>query len=194
VGLNPAFQTTLHFSRFTLHRVNRAFRKSHSVGGKGQNVAIACEQHGHPARVTVLQTLGGLFGSHVARVLDEKEIHHVSVHVRGTTRTCTTALCLATGEMTELIEPAGRVEPENRKTVERIAQALVSQSPQMKCIALCGSLPPGITGSTYSYIATCKPSNVLLFLDAYKDVDCLATGKVDVLKINAEEACVLAGL
>lgn len=36
VGLNPAFQTTLHFEQFKPFKVNRAFRKCHSIGGKGK--------------------------------------------------------------------------------------------------------------------------------------------------------------
>lgn len=46
IGLNPAFQSTLHFDRFQLGQVNRAVRKCNSIGGKGQNFAIACWQYG----------------------------------------------------------------------------------------------------------------------------------------------------
>lgn len=35
-GLNPAFQTTLHFDAFRPGKVNRAQRKCHSIGGKGR--------------------------------------------------------------------------------------------------------------------------------------------------------------
>lgn len=61
-------------------------------------------------------------------------------------------------------------------------------------IALCGTLPPGVTGSTYAMIAQLKPVNCLLFVDACQDIEpCLESGMVDVLKINVEEASVLAG-
>lgn len=35
LGLNPAFQATLHFDWFRPGKVNRAVRKANSIGGKG---------------------------------------------------------------------------------------------------------------------------------------------------------------
>ncbi|KAJ3053565.1 hypothetical protein HK097_003942 [Rhizophlyctis rosea] len=193
VGLNPAFQTTLYFDNYRQGKVNRAYRKSHSIGGKGQNVAMACEQHGEKDKVSILQFIGGMTGSYIQRVLDEKGIHQISVPVAKGTRTCTTVLDKRTGEMTELIEPAGRVGAEERELLEKWAVTLL-KDPKLEAIALCGSLPPGITGSTYTLIAENKPEKCVLLLDACSDVDCLKTGKVDILKINSEEAAVLAGM
>jgi fructose-1-phosphate kinase PfkB-like protein len=57
-GLNPAFQSTLQFEHFQPGEVNRSFRKSNSIGGKGQNVAIACKQYGCEDRCILLQITG----------------------------------------------------------------------------------------------------------------------------------------
>ncbi|KAJ3039904.1 hypothetical protein HDV00_011687 [Rhizophlyctis rosea] len=153
---------------------------------------MACEQHGEKDKVTILQPIGGMTGSYIQRVLDEKGIHQISVPVAKGTRTCTTVLDKRTGEMTELIEPAGRVGADERERLESLALLLL-KDPKLEAIALCGSLPPGITGSTYTLIAEHKPDKCVLLLDACNDVDCLKTGKVDILKINSEEAAVLAG-
>jgi fructose-1-phosphate kinase PfkB-like protein len=90
--------------------------------------------------------------------------------------------------MTELIEPAGRVELAERNLIENRVKELISNSKRLEGIALCGTLPPGITGSIYSLIATMKPRGCVVLLDAYQNIECLNTGKVDVLKINTEEA------
>lgn len=60
-----------------------------------------------------------------------------------------------------------------------------------KCL---GTLPPGVTGSIYSMITQMKPPNVVLLVDHYQQVECLSTGKVDILKINSDEARALCNL
>ncbi|KAL7748960.1 hypothetical protein RI367_005608 [Sorochytrium milnesiophthora] len=202
VGLNPAFQTTLHFSRFAAGRVNRAFRKSHSIGGKGQNVAIACQQYGRASQVTVLQFVGGPTGEYIRSVLDEKGIHHVSVITDKPTRVCTTVLDFQSNTSTELIEPSSKVSAEELEQFRSLVDSmLVSDTPasnnasptQLRAMALCGTYPSGVDGRIYEYICERKPDGVFLLLDAYKDTALiLQTGKVDVLKINCEEACQLA--
>ncbi|KAI8903171.1 hypothetical protein EDD86DRAFT_278861 [Gorgonomyces haynaldii] len=160
--LNPAFQSTLHFERFQFGKVNRAYRKCNSVG---QNFAIACSQWGEGDKVTVLQCVGGMTGEYIKSYLDEFGIEHYSID-----------------------EPAGRVDAEERQKLEKLATQLLTSSPKLEGIALCGTLPAGITGSTYINIAQLKPPNCLLFLDAFQNIEVLDTGKVDILKINAEEA------
>jgi fructose-1-phosphate kinase PfkB-like protein len=103
VGLNPAFQSTLHFERFRKGHVNRAVRKCNSIGGKGQNFAIAVSQYGEKDKVTVFQCVGGMTGKYIEAYLDELEIDHVTIPLSKTTRTCTTVLDRQTGDMTELI-------------------------------------------------------------------------------------------
>ena len=59
-------------------------------------------------------------------------------------------------------------------------------------IAWLGTYPTGITGSTYAHIARAKSPHMVLLVDAYKDVSSvLATGQVDVFKINREELAAL---
>jgi fructose-1-phosphate kinase PfkB-like protein len=61
-------------------------------------------------------------------------------------------------------------------------------------IALCGSLPGGVTGSTFSTIIQNKTPSTVVFLDACRDLDVMKTGLVDILKINSEEAISIANL
>lgn len=82
---------------------------------------------------------------------------------------------------------------QERDILENISQQLV-QSPRLEGIALCGSLPGGVTGSTFTTIIEHKKQSTIVFLDACKDLDVLKTGKVDILKVNSEEAVSIADL
>ncbi|RKP05653.1 Ribokinase-like protein [Thamnocephalis sphaerospora] len=193
VGLNPAFQTTLHFEMFNKGGVNRSFKKTHSIGGKGQNFVMACEQYGQHDRVTLLQFVGGMTGTFITQVLEEKNIHQINVRTRKATRTCTTVLDQMAGDMTELIEPTGLIRRQEREELETYAETLIANGiGGLRAIALCGTYPTGISGSTYARIARAKPANLVLLLDAYKDVtEVLSTGQVDIFKINHEELVAL---
>ncbi|KAI9144853.1 Ribokinase-like protein [Paraphysoderma sedebokerense] len=210
VGLNPAFQTTLHFDNFTVSKVNRAFRKTHSIGGKGQNFVIACQQYGAGDKVSIAQFIGGMTGIYIEKVLEEKSIDQFNVVTNKPTRTCTTVLDFLTGATTELIEPSSRIASEEKSSMETLLTSLIHNSKNLKGIAVCGTYPSGIDGSTYEFIAKLKGSKYasnpknenggkseecVLLLDAYKDIArALNTGFVNVLKINREEACLLSEL
>ncbi|KAJ1959205.1 hypothetical protein IWQ62_004705 [Dispira parvispora] len=189
IGPNAASQTTLFFDSFHPYHVNRAYKKSHSIGGKGQNCALACNQYGQPHKITLLQTLGGPTGEFITKVLHDKGLHHVTVTTSGATRTCTTLLDANTGTMTELIEPTVLLDGNECRQFEDSATRLIQWGRDtLRIIALCGSCPNGMTSSTYHNIAVQKPPHTFLFLDAVKDVhQILATQKVDMLKVNGEE-------
>jgi fructose-1-phosphate kinase PfkB-like protein len=50
-----------------------------------------------------------------------------------------------------------------------------------------GTVPPGIPVSFYPLVAKLKPENHTILLDA-TNIECLMTGRVDILKINGAEA------
>lgn len=102
--------------------------------------------------------------------------------------------------MTELIvkvlnqEPAGKVDASEKNLIESTVKHLITSSKRLEGIALCGTLPPGLTGSTYSLIAQMKPHKCFVLLDAYQNIECLNTGKINILKINSEESRKLLGV
>jgi fructose-1-phosphate kinase PfkB-like protein len=150
---------------------------------------MACEQYGQSDRVTLLQFVGGITGNFITQVLSEKNIHQVNIPTKKATRTCTTILDKYVGDMTELIEPTGLISNQERELLEKKAETLIYNGKDtLQAIALCGTFPTGITGSTYARIARAKPDHIILLLDAYKDVtEILSTGKVNIFKINHEE-------
>ena len=122
----------------------------------------------------------------------EKGIHSISIPVGKSTRTCTSLLCHDQNTMTELIEPSSLISSLELSALESHSLNLLQSNPDIRFIALCGTLPPGVNGSIYSLMCNHKPKGCWIFLDAVKEVECLDTGKVDILKVNAEEACCLA--
>ncbi|KAI9197435.1 Ribokinase-like protein [Polychytrium aggregatum] len=193
-GLNPAYQATLYFERFHPGKVNRANRKTNSIGGKGQNFAIACSEYGSKGEICLVHPLGGTTGAEVQKSIQELGIPQRIVPVAQATRTCTTILDAHTGDMTELIEPSGTISSAERKELESVVLEMFgSASQSLRGIALCGSLPPGLDGETYTFICEHRPKEAVVLLDAVSNVECLWRGLVDILKINAEEAYILAG-
>jgi fructose-1-phosphate kinase PfkB-like protein len=87
--------------------------------------------------------------------------------------------------MTEVIEPSGPVSSQEFETL--ITTSLLLLKRNLKGISICGSLPPGVPESFYVTIAQNKPDGAVLLLDAL-NADCLMTAKVDIIKINLDEA------
>ncbi|KAJ1566426.1 hypothetical protein HK096_001475, partial [Nowakowskiella sp. JEL0078] len=113
------------------------------------------------------------------------------------TRKTTTLLDEKTGDMTELIEPSAKLSTTEKAKIEEWIKDILS-NPRIKGVALCGSFPPGLSPNTYHFISSCLlPNNIVdrpvLFVDAVSDLDCLKSGRIDILKINADEASNLLG-
>lgn len=68
-------------------------------------------------------------------------------------------------------EPAGRINGEERHLIENTLTGLIGQSKRLEGIALCGTLPPGLTGSIYSLACQVKPENCVILLDAYQNAE-----------------------
>jgi fructose-1-phosphate kinase PfkB-like protein len=113
------------------------------------------------------------------------------VEIAGATRMCTTVLCSKTGVMTELIDPSATVDPSD---VSALHDAVVARMPPLRGLALCGTYPPGVDASLYADLARASGS-VTVLVDGYRGVDeTLATGAVDILKINCDELRAMTGI
>jgi len=190
VGLNPALQKTLVFDRWERGQVNRAREMLLSVGGKGQQFSRAAS-HLIPGMVTLAQFLGGENGERLGRMIDEAGVNQITVALAKETRCCTTVIDASTGDATELIEPSAAVPPgEVEQLLSRTLQALARG--EISGMALCGTYPPGVDEEFYATLARSKDKAFLL-LDSYREIAAtLATGQVDILKVNAHELRILA--
>lgn len=190
VGLNPALQKTLVFERWERGQVNRAREILTSVGGKGQQFSRAASQL-VPGGVSLAQFLGGENGARLSGMIAAAGVNQLTVAVAGETRCCITVIDSAKGEATELVEPSPPIAPaEVGELLARIRDLLARGN--LDGLALCGTYPPGVDAEFYATLARHKGSAVLL-LDGYKGIEAtLATGQVDILKVNADELRSLA--
>lgn len=187
VGLNPAFQKTLRFDRLGVGEVNRARTMRPGVGGKAVNFAVAFNRL-DPGGAAVGTFLGGETGRSVAAQLAERSVPLIAGWTQGATRVCTTVLCEASGQMTELIEPSAMILPEEAEALYGALAAAVSEA---RALALCGTYPPGIGADFYASLAGVR-GDALVLLDGYRGVEqTLSTGAVDVFKVNREELLAL---
>ncbi len=188
-GLNPVLQKTLVFEQFTPGKVNRAVSICLSAGGKGSHFARAADLLA-PGCCRAAHFLGGSSGEFVYAQLEAQGIPQLKVAIERPTRTCTTVLCQAKNEMTELIEPSPEI---TAAEAHKMRLRLLETLPGLDGLALCGTFPPGIGPDLYAELARNKGKATLL-LDAVRGVgETLATGNVDILKINLAEATALTG-
>lgn len=189
IGLNPAWQKTLTFASFQAGTVNRASEVRSGASGKGINFIRAAQRWGVEARV--LQLVGGDTGRRLCRELAREGLEHRSVRVVGATRTCTTCLDVATGTMTELIEPAGAV---TAAAVRRLRRLAMTEMAGAAGVALCGTFPPGVSPGLYADLARAATARGLpVLLDAWCAVEPTLAAGITMLKINRAELASLVG-
>jgi fructose-1-phosphate kinase PfkB-like protein/pantothenate kinase len=190
IGLNPALQKTMVFEQWDRGQVNRAIENLTSVGGKGQQFSRAAS-HLIPGMVSLAQFLGGENGERIGRMLDQAGVHQLTVTTSGETRCCVTVIDRTARDATELIEPSATIRREEADELLSKAMNLLQRG-LISGLALCGTYPPGVDESFYVRLAQAK-GNATLLLDSYRNIDAvLATGQVDILKVNAHELSSLA--
>ena len=191
VGLNPSYQKTLQMQELQVGDVNRAEELSITVGGKGQHFALASNRLGKGS-VKVAHFLGknSQEGEQMFAKLEEMGVEQEVQWHEGVTRTCMTIL-EKSGRMTEVIEPSDEIP---QADVDCLLARLVSSVSERAGVALCGTFPPGVKEEVYAGLAQSVGVDTILLLDGWKGVEqTLASRRVNVLKINAQELKWLTG-
>ncbi|KAJ2736257.1 hypothetical protein H4R23_002055 [Coemansia sp. Cherry 401B] len=185
---NPAYQITVLFDEIVLGDVNRATQQTNSLGGKGQNFAVATKQFlGTADHVLLLQILGGPTGDQIQALEDQQGFSYQTVRSQLPTRTCTTCLDARSGEMTEMVGVSGTIDAAVEVEYAQAAIDILQNDPP-RAMALCGTFPPGLCGETMARIILQRRPDTLIFVDAVKDIQpVLATRCIDILKVNSTE-------
>ena len=187
VGLNPSYQKSLQMGELKVGDVNRGERLTISVGGKGQHLALAANRLCRGSS-SVAHFLGkkGEEGNAMFESLKEMGMEQEVQWHQGVTRTCTTLL-EESGRMTEIIEPSDAIP---KPDVDAFIPRILSKGKECAGVALCGTFPPGVSEEVYAELASSVGPDTILLLDGFKGVEkTLATKRVNVLKINADELC-----
>lgn len=187
IGPNPAWQRTLTFNRLSPGCVNRALEVCFSAAGKGINLARSAKTLG--LRPSVIQLAGGATGKALIDSLNAEDISHATVETASPTRECITCLSLdGTAGATELIGPPASITPDENFEFRKVVTHSIINA---KGIALCGSLPKGVGSELYADVASTRPSESILLVDAWKDIDPLLESGIDALKINFDEIALM---
>ena len=146
LGTTPTMQRTMLFDRLTIDAVNRATEVREYASGKSVNVAKVLRTLGHEALATGF--LGGARGELLRQHLERDGIRCAFVNVPAPTRLCTTVIDRATGQVTELVEEPGPVEPAKWQELGRKLEEVLSAA---RAWVFSGSLPPGAPPDFYAH-------------------------------------------
>lgn len=136
-GLSPAWQRILVFDRLETGEVNRARESYECASGKVLNVGLALTML--RANAITLSVIGGATGQRIRWELQSFGVSARWVEDPAITRTCTTLIEPATGQITELVENAS---PIDALSWEAFRAAFIEESARADWVMLSGSLPP----------------------------------------------------
>ncbi len=136
-GLSPVWQQILVFDGLTPGEVNRASEVQWCASGKSLNAARAIMALG--ARGLTISTCGGMTGRAIRDEFNRDEIPTHWIETCHATRVCTTVIDRQTGTVTELVENAPIITPDE---LQQFEAAFESHKHDANLIVLSGSLPP----------------------------------------------------
>lgn len=161
VTLNASLDKAYIVSDFETGNVIRVKDVVCTAGGKGLNVARVVKALDEDVLATGF--LGGYQGKFIAEKLDDENICHEFVNVKGETRSCLNIIDTSTGKHTELLEPGPKVFKDEIQNFITLYEKLVKRS---SIVTLSGSVPRGVDTSIYKkLIIIAKNSNKKVILD-----------------------------
>jgi len=187
-ALSPALDTTYVVDELVPGRPHRPALVRRVAGGKALNMARAASSLG--AEVRAVPVLGGRIGDLVAELLRADGVAAAPVADDAETRVCVSIASTAAGDLTEVYEHA---VPVSAAVVDAVLGELESALAPGAWLAASGSMPPGDGGRVLPRLVDlARASSARLALDTHGEplrrlLD--AGTRVDLLKINREEAC-----
>ncbi|MDI6412760.1 MULTISPECIES: 1-phosphofructokinase family hexose kinase [Streptomyces] len=201
VTLNAALDLTYRVPHLVPHASHRVREVTERPGGKGLNVARVLAALGLPSTVT------GFAGGETGRVLrallaadaeaagpdGRALVTDALVTVAGNTRRTVGVVDETTGDTTQLNEPGPHITPDEWETFLAAYRELLDG--QVRAVALCGSLPPGVPVGAYAtLVREARTARVPVLLDTSGEP--LRRGlaaRPDIIKPNAEELAGITG-
>lgn len=184
LGLTPALQRTMFFERFRPGEVNRAREVAVTAAGKCVNVGLALAVLGDKAYVTGFN--GGAAGRLLAGDVVRRGATPAFTEIAAETRTCTTVIDGATGDVTELVQEAPAV---TRDDLDRMRRDLLGLLPRCSALTISGNLPAAFPADAYAPFAEKASSLGIPWLVDSRGAPLLATLPFRPLlaKLNRQE-------
>jgi 1-phosphofructokinase len=144
---NPGLDLTYTLPVSSSHDVDvcRASRSTLEASGKGVNVSRALHAAGMPTCAVL--PAGGPTGRYLAELLDDEGVSHRIVPQEGHTRVNTTVL-RSGGETVKFNGPGGALSSAEQDALIGVTRLAIEDArPRFEetWVAVCGSLPPGVT-------------------------------------------------
>ena len=149
VTLNPALDVHYTLKAFTLGREHVPEAQKKLAAGKGVNVSRVLKRHGIEAPAYML--MGKENGAEYFRLLESYGVSYGYIEVPGSVRENLSINCPERHEETRICMKGFTVAPEDGLALIRL---VMEQVPAGGIVALCGSLPPGISGK--DFVGYCK--------------------------------------
>ena len=189
ITLNPSIDRRYVVDGFEKGRVFRAREVQYTPGGKGLNVTKVIKAFNEPVVATGF--LGGRSGEYIKDQLDDMNIQHKFVDIRGETRSCI-AILSDDKSQTEVLEDGPYIFKEETLNFYELYRDIIKE-----CEIICasGSLPKGLTSDTYrKLIDIAKEQNKKFILDTSGEALRLGVeGAPFLVKPNKEELENLVG-
>ncbi|MEN6407994.1 MAG: PfkB family carbohydrate kinase [Thermoguttaceae bacterium] len=180
-GLSPAWQQVLLFDGFRYGQVNRATESHWFAQGKVLNAGIAAHHLGEPS--LTLAAVGGPPLEAIEREFAVLGAPHRWVVTKSATRVCTTILDRSTSAMTELVENARPIRPEELDEFRRV---YAEEAAKADAVVLTGSLPAEAPDRFYRELVERTACPVVLDFRGAGLLGCLDLRPM-VVKPNREE-------
>ncbi|MFC9813638.1 1-phosphofructokinase family hexose kinase [Streptomyces virginiae] len=191
VTLNTALDVTYRVPRLLPHASHRVTTVTERPGGKGLNVARVLAALGH--KVTATGFAGGPVGSVVRNMLAASPgVVDALLPCEGASRRTLAVVDETSGDTTQFNEPGPHITPAEWSLFLTHYEELVAQ---VRAVALCGSLPPGVPVGAYAVLVrVARAAGVPVLLDTSGEA--LRRGvaaRPEIIKPNAAELAELTG-
>ncbi len=161
VTLNPSLDEWVELPALRLGALNRATQFVRYPGGKGLNVSRVAHELGH-ATIAYL-CAGGSDGAILRHHLRQMGVRHHYVEAAGATRNNYKLITRRPQALTEINTAGPRVPP---AALSALLRALCRQRPPPQAVALCGSLPQGVSAALYRrWTSTLRRRRVRVLVD-----------------------------
>ncbi|MBD3245868.1 MAG: hexose kinase [Candidatus Omnitrophica bacterium] len=188
--INPSIDTSIQVAQVIAGRKLRGESPRHEPGGGGINVSRALRRLG--GQSTLMYTAGGSYGELLRMLLDEEELNHFPISIRGLTRENFVVREASSEQQYRFTVPGPHLE---EKEWMHFLARLSTLHPCPKYIVISGSLPEGVPADFYTRAAHLGHElGALVIVDTSgKALQLAAESGVYLLKPNLHELRQMSG-
>jgi 1-phosphofructokinase len=190
VTLNPSIDKTITLESLIKDGLNRVQNIRYDAGGKGINLSVAFKGLGGDTKAVGINYRQN--GGMLEDFLKKCNISYDFVLADGRLRENLKIYSSKTENITEINEQGGFV---TEKNIKDLIIKVKHEAANSKAIALCGSIPKGVSSDIYKkLLEECNSISVFRILDAEEDMLLSGiTSGPDMIKPNLFELCTVTG-